>query len=68
MTGLDPEKTTLIRPGTCYILDTHSPHQLVKTTDHHGRYFVAVGFDSNELLDLDYSTNILVNYHSKCQS
>lgn len=51
MTGLDDQQVTRVDIGTCYELDTHSPHQLVKSPDCSGRFFVAVGFDSPSRID-----------------
>lgn len=62
MGGFDPEIVTILQPGACYILDTHSPHELVKTLDCRGRYFVGVGFDSNELLSLSEAATRLIAY------
>lgn len=50
--GLENEASE-IPPGAVYILDTHSPHELVRSVTCEGRWFAAVGFDSQcEKLDL----------------
>jgi hypothetical protein len=62
MAGLNPEKLTSIPPGTVYIMDTHSPHQLVKSDNNIGRFFVGVGFDSKEVLPVEEAAARLLEY------
>lgn len=67
MTGYNQDKQAIIPPGSVYIIDTHSPHQLVRSEDCRGRFFVGVGFDSKELLSIDDAASSLLKYHNQGQ-
>ena len=61
--GLDKVEITLGR-GFFYILDTHSPHQIINVGND-GGWNVALSFDSHKVWSLNAAMNLLTGYAAK---
>lgn len=53
-----------LHTGSFYILDTHSPHQVICLNDS-CKWNVAVSIDSHEILDPEYAINLALSYATK---
>lgn len=60
--GLNKEKTYLKR-GLFYILDTHSPHQVVSESK--DTYNISISMDKNDIIHPNEALNIIMNWGMK---